>query len=52
MINYIQNYQRKLKEHVKGVDTGGISEQILCYQPRGQKSIGYAMKREAENMRP
>jgi hypothetical protein len=29
MVNYIQNYQRKWKEHVNKVNTGGILKQIL-----------------------
>jgi len=50
VIDYIHNYQRKWKEHMNRMNTGRIPWQILCYQPRGQKSVGHPMKRWEENM--
>jgi len=42
---YIQNYQRKWKEHMHWMNTGRITQQILCYQPRGQSSTICPIKR-------
>lgn len=38
-MNYIQNYQKKLKEHANEMNTGRITEQVLSIQPRGQSSV-------------
>jgi len=38
VIYYIQNYQRKWKEHVNIINTGRIPKQILCYGARGWRS--------------
>jgi len=46
VMDYIQNYQRKQKEHLNKMKTERISKKIFHYQPRGQ------MKRWEENMRP
>jgi len=37
VIDYVQNYKRKWKEHANRMNTGRIPKQILCYQPRGQR---------------
>jgi hypothetical protein len=37
LIDYVQNYQRKVKEHVNRMNTGKIPKQILYYQVRGQR---------------
>jgi hypothetical protein len=52
LLYYIQNYQRKWKEHMNRMNTGRIPKQISHYQPRGQISIRYPVKRWKENVRP
>lgn len=37
--DYMQNYQRKCKKHMKRINTGRFREQIMQHQPRGQISI-------------
>jgi hypothetical protein len=51
MIEYIQNYHRKWEEQMNRMNKGRIPKQILCYQPRGRRSIRHPMKRREENMR-
>jgi len=52
VINCTPNYQKKWKEHVKKMNTGRMSKQIVRYQPGRQRSIGRPMQRWEENMRP
>jgi hypothetical protein len=37
MVDYIENNQRKWKEHMYRMSTGRIPKQILHYQPTGQR---------------
>jgi len=46
--DYIQNCQRKWKEHMNRMNTGRIQKQILSYQTRGQRSFERPMKRFEE----
>jgi hypothetical protein len=45
LLIYIENFQRKWEEN-----TGRLPKQLLCYQPRGQRSTEHPVKCE-ENAR-
>jgi hypothetical protein len=48
VINYIQNYQRKWKDHVNGMNTNRVPK---LHQPRRQRPIGHPVNRWEENKR-
>jgi hypothetical protein len=50
LIGYIQNYQRKWKEHMNKMNAGRVLKQILHHHSRGQRSIGCPMEGKYETI--
>jgi hypothetical protein len=48
IVYYICRYQSNWQEHVNWMSRTRIPKAIMCYQPRGKRSLGCPMKRWLE----
>jgi hypothetical protein len=46
---FIQNYRANWKEHVEGMDSSRIPNNLLNYRPHGKSSLGRPLKNEVKS---
>jgi hypothetical protein len=47
---FIQNYRANWKEHIEGMDSSRIPNNLLNYRPHGKISLGRPFKRWSETV--